>query len=97
MEKFITLRRAIKVNMDTLKSPEAPICATTNEAFKEAPTCIFIEKALDMGLSPKDIMIELYIDMDTYNKMVLVGLENQNNPRYKLKKNLVTNYLKYHG
>lgn len=91
------IKRAVKSNMNIVKDANIPLCGGSSEAFKEAPTVIFLEKASKRGISKEQAMEYLEIsekDIDFYISIY----ENQSfNKKYQIKSELVDNYLKYHG
>lgn len=96
-EKMNLIKRGIKANMALTKDLTVPICATVHEAFKESPTCIFVEKALELGVKKDDIVNFLQISDGYYDYLVQKAQEMASHYKHKQKKQLVTNYIKYHG
>ena len=96
-QKLELLKKGIKANIYLVKDKVLPLCAGTSEASKETPTCIFIQKAMEMKIDKEDIMDFLQMDEDLYEKCKVRFITLSSNWKYKQKESLVTNYLKYHG
>ena len=96
-DEMIILKKGIKANMALTRDLTVPICATVHEAFKESPSCIFVEKSLELGIKKEDIVNYLQITDGYFDYLLKLAQDMKSHYKYNLKKQLVTNYLKYHG
>lgn len=97
IEKLELIKRGIKANIYLVKDLTIPLCGGTTEASKETPTCIFIQKAIEMRVDKEDIIDFLQINNGLYERYKTIFPTLSTNWKYKQKEQLVTNYIKYHG